>query len=149
MDQANLLRIFAKSTREGWSFLTPRGSLTVHDVWTLPITSPKSQYVTLDSIGRDLLAKRRELQAIETESLVPSSSVKSTNDTELANINDRIEMLRYIIDVRTQEKQERDAQSEKAVRLARLQEIKAKRLEGADEQLSDDELDKLIASCKA
>ena len=149
MDQANLLRIFAKATREGWSFQTQRGSLTVRDVWNLPIISTKPQYITLDSIGRELLAKRRELQAIETESLVPSSPVKSSSDTELANINDRIEMLLYIIDVRSKEKQERDAQNEKAARLARLQEIKAKRLEGADEQLSDDELDKLIASCKA
>lgn len=46
------MNIFEQASRQGFRFATPKGHLTVEDLWNLPLTS--ANRVNLDDIAKDL-----------------------------------------------------------------------------------------------
>lgn len=134
MDNEKLVKLFSEATRQNWLFVSSKGLLDLYQVWRLPITSKSPATATLDSVGAALLKQKRSLDSEE-------SLVSSPASTELTEINERIEILKYIISVREAEQRAKEEAAEKAAKRARLLKIKHDRGLSAEEAMSDEELD--------
>lgn len=106
-----------------------RGMINVIDLWDLSLTS-------LDSVFKTLNA---EAKKSEEESLL---NTKSKKDEEISN---KIEIVKYIVGVKLNEKKKREDAKKNAEMRQRLLEIKAKRQDAALENMSDEDLDKALA----
>lgn len=124
----NETNIFEVATRQKYRF-PYKGSISVEDMWDLPVTA-------LDSVFKTLNAKAKQAQE---ESLLES---KTKEDEETAI---KIQIVRHIVGVKQTEELEREKAKENKEMKQRLLEIKVAREDKRLEDLSDAELDKLIA----
>ena len=120
--------LFINATRENYQFPF-RGMINVIDLWDLSLTN-------LDSVFKTLNA---EVKKSEEESLL---NTKSKEDEEISN---KIEIVKYIVSVKLDEKKKREYAKKNAEMRQRLLEIKAKRQDAALENMSDEDLDKALA----
>ena len=120
--------LFINATRNNYQFPF-RGMIDVIDLWDLSLTS-------LDSVFKTLNA---EVKKSEEESLL---NTKSKEDEEISN---KIEIVKYIVSVKLDEKKKREDAKKNAEMRQRLLEIKAKRQDAALESMSDEDLDKALA----
>lgn len=120
--------LFINATRNNYQFPF-RGMINVIDLWDLSLTN-------LDSVFKALNA---EVKKSEEESLL---NTKSKEDEEISN---KIEIVKYIVSVKLDEKKKREDAKKNAEMRQRLLEIKAKRQDAALENMSDEDLDKALA----
>lgn len=120
--------LFESATRSKMRFPF-KGMISVEDLWDLSLTN-------LDSVFKTLNA---EAKKSEEESLL---NTKSKEDEEISN---KIEIVKYIVNVKLDEKKKREDAKKNAEMRQRLLEIKAKRQDAALENMSDEELDKALA----
>lgn len=120
--------LFINATRANYQFPF-RGMINVIDLWDLSLTN-------LDSVFKTLNA---EVKKSEEESLL---NTKSKEDEEISN---KIEIVKYIVGVKLDEKKKRENAKKNAEMRQRLLEIKAKRQDAALENMSDEDLDKALA----
>ena len=120
--------LFINATRNNYQFPF-RGMINVIDLWDLSLTN-------LDSVFKTLNA---EAKKSEEESLLYT---KSKEDEELS---EKIEIVRYIVSVKLAEKQTREDAKKKAEMKQKLLEIKAQRQDEALNNMSNEELDKMLA----
>ena len=120
--------LFESATRSKMRF-TFKGMISVEDLWDLSLTN-------LDSVFKTLNA---EVKKFEEESLLHT---KSKEDEEISN---KIEIVKYIVNVKLNEKKKRENDIKNAKTRQKLLEIKAKRQNAALENMSDEELDKALA----
>ena len=120
--------LFINATRANYQFPF-RGMINVIDLWDLSLTN-------LDSVFKTLNA---EVKKSEEESLL---NTKSKEDEELYN---KIEIVKYIVGVKLDEKKKREDAKKNAEMRQRLLEIKAKRQDAKLENMSDEDLDKALA----
>lgn len=121
-------KLFINATRNNYQFPF-RGMINVIDLWDLSLTN-------LDSVFKTLNA---EVKKSEEESLL---NTKSKEDEEISN---KIEIVKYIVSVKLDEKKKREDAKKNAEMRQRLLEIKAKRQDAALENMSDEDLDKALA----
>jgi len=120
--------LFESATRSKMRFPF-KGMISVEDLWDLSLTN-------LDSVFKTLNA---EAKKFEEESLL---NTKSKEDEEISN---KIEIVKYIVSVKLDEKKKREDAKKNAEMRQRLLEIKAKRQDAALENMSDEDLDKALA----
>ena len=120
--------LFESATRSKMRFPF-KGMISVEDLWDLSLTN-------LDSVFKTLNA---EAKKSEEESLL---NTKSKEDEEISN---KIEIVKYIVSVKLDEKKKREDAKKNAEMRQRLLEIKAKRQDAALENMSDEDLDKMLA----
>lgn len=120
--------LFINATRNNYQFPF-RGMINVIDLWDLSLTN-------LDSVFKTLNA---EVKKSEEESLL------NTRSKENEEISNKIEIVKYIVDVKLDEKKKREDAKKNAEMRQRLLEIKAKRQDAALENMSDEDLDKALA----
>ena len=120
--------LFINATRANYQFPF-RGMINVIDLWDLSLTN-------LDAVFKTLNA---EVKKSEEESLL---NTKSKEDEEISN---KIEIVKYIVSVKLDEKKKREDAKKNAEMRQRLLEIKAKRQDAALENMSDEDLDKALA----
>ena len=120
--------LFINATRNNYQFPF-KGMINVIDLWDLSLTN-------LDSVFKTLNA---EAKKSEEESLL---NTKSKEDEEISN---KIEIVKYIVSVKLDEKKKREDAKKNAEMRQRLLEIKAKRQDAALENMSDEDLDKALA----
>lgn len=120
--------LFESATRSKMRFPF-KGMISVEDLWDLSLTN-------LDSVFKTLNA---EAKKSEEESLL---NTKSKEDEEISN---KIEIVKYIVSVKLDEKKKREDAKKNAEMRQRLLEIKAKRQNAALENMSDEDLDKALA----
>ena len=120
--------LFINATRNNYQFPF-KGMIDVIDLWDLSLTN-------LDSVFKTLNA---EAKKSEEESLL---NTKSREDEEISN---KIEIVKYIVGVKLDEKKKREDAKRNAEMRQRLLEIKAKRHDAALENMSDEDLDKALA----
>ena len=120
--------LFINATRNNYQFPF-KGMIDVIDLWDLSLTN-------LDSVFKTLNA---EAKNSEEESLL---NTKSREDEEISN---KIEIVKYIVGVKLDEKKKREDAKRNAEMRQRLLEIKAKRQDAALENMSDEDLDKALA----
>lgn len=120
--------LFESATRSKMRFPF-KGMISVEDLWDLSLTN-------LDSVFKTLNA---EVKKSQEESLL---NTKSKEDEEVSN---KIEIVKYIVGVKLDEKKKREDTKKNAEMRQRLLEIKAKRQDAALENMSDEDLDKALA----
>lgn len=125
MSEVNLFEI---ATRDNYQFPF-RGMINVIDLWTLSVQN-------LDNVFKTLNA---EAKKSEEESLL---SAKTKENEELSN---KIEIVKHIVGVKLAEQEAREDAKKKKEMKQRLLEIKAKREDAALENMSDADLDKMLA----
>lgn len=124
--------LFELATRQKLRFESPRGLLTVEDLWDLPMTGA----VSLDTVSK---LANRDVKASEEESFVNESTAQS------AKALLKLEVLKYIIAVRKYEIEQRQLASQKLERKQKLLSLLAEQDEAADKKLSRDEILKELA----
>ena len=125
MSEVNLFEV---AKRENYLFPF-KGMINVIDLWNLSLTN-------LDSVFKTLNA---EVKKSEEESLL---NAKTKEDEELTN---KIEIIKYIVNKKLAEKEARENEKKNKEKRQRILEIKAKRQDEALENMSDEDLDKLLA----
>lgn len=120
--------IFENATRKKYRF-EYKGLITVEDLWDLSLTE-------LDKIYKSLKIKVKA--AKEEESLLVS---ESKEDIE---INEQIEIIRYIVNIKRSENEAARNAKENAQRKQKIMDIIAKKQNEALENLSVEELTKLL-----
>lgn len=127
--------MFEQASRIKLRFDSPRGMLTVEDLWDLPLTSSGNR-ANLDAIAIDLYQQTRS--TADVVSFV-SSSKEDIGKAELAL---KFEIIKYIISVRVAERDELKAAAERKEKKARLLELIARK---EDETLAGKSIDELRA----
>ena len=125
MSEVNLFEV---ATRENYLFPF-KGMINVIDLWDLSLTN-------LDSVFKTLNA---EVKKSEEESLL---NAKTKEDEELTK---KIEIIKYIVNKKLAEKEARENEKKNKEKRQRILEIKAKRQDEALENMSDEDLDKMLA----
>lgn len=121
--------IFETASRTRLRFDSPKGLLTVEDLWQLPLTHRSAP--CLDAIARQV---HRELKEQDEVSFVkPKSTVNQT--TQL-----RMDILQHIINVRLEEQEAAKTKAEEKQKAERIKEILARKQEQALEEKSEEEL---------
>ena len=120
--------IFELATRNKMRFPF-KGLISVEDLWDLSLTN-------LDNVFKTINA---EAKKSEEESLL---NTKSKADEELAL---KIDIVKHIVSVKLKEKEDRENAKAKKEMKQRLLEIKAKREDAALENMSDEDLNKMLA----
>lgn len=101
------MNIFGKATKEKVRFQTQSGTVTVEDLWDLPLQS-KTNKVCLDDIAKQL---HKEIKDSEEVSFVSSSSPKNS----LLEL--KFDIVKHIIGVKVEENQKtREAIAQKQQR---------------------------------
>lgn len=125
MSEVNLFEV---ATRENYLFPF-KGMINVIDLWNLSLTNLDSVFKTLNV----------EVKKSEEESLL---NAKTKEDEELTN---KIDIIKYIVSKKLAEKEARENEKKNKEKRQRILEIKAKRQDEALENMSDEDLDKLLA----
>lgn len=119
--------LFELATRCKYRF-PYRGQITIEDLWDLRLAD-------LDSVFKVLNA---EAKRASEESLL---KLKAKEDEELS---DKIAIVRYIVSVKLEEQKIREKEKANKETKQKLLAIKARREEAALENISDEQLNKMI-----
>lgn len=119
--------LFELATRCKYRF-PYRGQITIEDLWDLHPTE-------LDTIFKTLNA---EAKKVSEESLL---ELRTKEDEELSN---KITIVRYIVYAKLEKQKIRENEKANKDRKQKLLAIKARREEAALENISDEQLDKMI-----
>ena len=120
--------IFENATRNKYRF-EYKGLISVEDLWDLNVNA-------LDDIYKSLKAKAKIAE--QEESLLVT---KSKEDTEL---NEQIEIIRYIVGVKQTELNNKRKARENAAKKQKIMDIIAKKQDEALENMSVEELTKML-----
>lgn len=120
--------LFIKATRANFQFPF-RGMINVIDLWDLSLPNLDSVFKALNSA----------VKKSEEESLL---NTKSKEDEELSV---KIDIVKYIVNVKLAEKQAREDAKKNAEMRQKLLAIKAQRQDEALNNMSNKELDKMLA----
>lgn len=125
------MELFAKVTQKGLTFKTVKGTVSVQDLWQMPLTSKNG--FDLDTVSREVLRKVRETQE---DSLV--SQVKTDTDEGL-----RLDVLKYIIEFKQGEIQRKEEAKVAESHNSRIDELIQRKKEEQLASMSIEELEKL------
>ena len=133
---ATEINIFEQAVKTKLRFASPRGELTVEDLWELPLTSKSG--MSLDAIGRPIM---KTLRDSDEDSLVETAST-SRNETNVL----RLSIIKHIISAKQAENLAKTNQAALDSQRAILrQALASKRIEEVN-NLSAEELERRIAA---
>lgn len=126
--------IFQYATRAKLRFPSPRGELSVEQLWDLPLRSR-------DGFNLDEVAKtaNRSLKALTEESFVSTERTPATTKAEVT-----LEVVKHIISVKLNEEQAAERRAANKVERDRLLAILAEKQAGKLSELSEKELQRRI-----
>lgn len=125
--------MFDKATRLHLRFETSKGSVSVEDLWDMPLTSEVGR-PNLDSLAISYDKQLRE--TAETKSFV--TPTKASIDRELLQL--KFDIVHHIIGVRLKEREERAAATDRAAQKEKLLGILARKQDAELESKTADEL---------
>jgi len=126
--------MFDQATRLKLRFETPRGSISVEDLWDLPLTGK----VSLDEIA---IALHRQLR----EQVASVSFVKPAEPTSI-ELQLKFDVVKHILDVRVKERDDAKNESDRASKKQQLLEILARKQNAELEGKTAEELTTMINS---
>lgn len=130
--------LFILATRNKYRFQSNVGQLTVEDLWGLPITSQRSEALTLSMLAQNINAKIKP-----TEGLEWLETQRETAEQE--ELKNKLAIIKYIVETRRAEATARQEAERKAQFLAKLKAEQSRRKEQNLMDQSDEDLEKLIA----
>lgn len=87
--------MFEQASRQKVRFETSRGSVTVEDLWDIPLITTKADGVSLDNIAKDIF---RKLKDSDTET---SFVKKISKPNEILQL--KFDIVKHVIDIRLKE----------------------------------------------
>lgn len=130
---SEVTNLFEKATRQAIRFNTVKGDISVEDLWNLPLESTKGP--SLDSVA---IACNRELKAVSEESFVKPRTTQNT-DAQL-----KMDIVKYIIEVRQQENATARAAVERKAQKDKILRIMASKQDAALENSSIEDLQAML-----
>lgn len=121
--------MFEKAVRNKFRFFY-KGQISTEDLWDLTVEA-------LDQIYRDLV---KSIKSTEDESLL----AKPSKEEEL--LKEKAAIVKYIVGVKLQEQEAAKVAKENKAKKARIMEVLEKKQEAALANMSEDELNKLLAT---
>jgi hypothetical protein len=132
-----MTEIFEQAARLKLRFGSPKGALTVEDLYDLPLSS-QSGRANLDDIAKAL---NRQLKvAVDEVSFVAPAAPKANDELEL-----QFAVVKRIIEVRVAERDAAKARQEKAEKKQRIMELIARKRDEALSETSVEDLEKMLA----
>lgn len=128
--------MFEKASRLKLRFDTPKGLISVEDLWDLPLSSTTGK-ANLDDVARSL---HQQLKDTEEVSFV----TPTTTDNQPMKLG--FEIVKHIISVRLAEKAEREQAAANREKKQKIMAIIEQKQDAALSALSVEELNKLVAS---
>lgn len=125
---------FALATRQKLRFSTPQGSLSVEDLWDLPLTTAREHQASLDALAVSL---HHELQGVQGLSFVQPPDTGLFTRLQL-----QFDVVKHIIDIKLAE---RDAAEAQRAAAAKKQQLLALIEQKENEALSTHTLEELRA----
>ena len=105
--------LFFKAAKEKWRFATPKGVLSVEDLFDLPLESKNATTVSLNSIAIELYK--------ESQSNEPISFVRSQFSTAENEAKTRLDLVKSVIEYR---QAAIDARAREVAQQRKIQELK-------------------------
>ena len=133
------MSIFEQATRQQLRFPSAKGSLTVEDLWQLPLQA-KSGF-DLDTVAKNV---NSSLKAIGEESFVTTSTNPSAAPLALA-----LDIVKYIISVKKTENEATRARADRLTERNKLVNILAEKQDSALRNLTPEEIQKRLAELEA
>lgn len=130
--------IFETASRMALRFETPKGSLTVEDLWNLPLQSNAGR-ANLDDIAKELNRQTKEAAA-ETSFVTPPASSGGA-EREVA-----FEIVKRVIAVRVAERDSEAAKKKRADEKQRILELIAEKQDEGLKAKSLEELQAMVAA---
>lgn len=121
--------MFEKAVRNKFRFFY-RGQISTEDLWDLTVEA-------LDSIYRDLI---KNIKATEDVSLL----ARPSKEEEI--LKEKADIVKYIVEVKLQEQEAAKIVKENRAKKARIMEVLESKREAALANMSEEELQKLLAS---
>lgn len=122
------INVFEMATRLKFRFPF-RGMISVEDLWDLDAED-------LDAVYKEL---NKDVRKSQEDSLLDGSRVDD------ADLNAKIEIVKYIFQVKQDEEMERKAAADNAIKRRRILEVLAKKQENALENMTEEELQAALA----
>ena len=130
------MNIFEIATRKAFRFQSPKGILTVEDLWNLPLSKGTAN---LNDIA---ISINRRIKASAEESFVAVAGQKRVDSDDVV----MLEILKHIISVRQAEDEARATAQAKAEQRRKLMELIERKKEGELEGKSIEELQQMVDS---
>jgi hypothetical protein len=128
--------MFEYATRNKLRFASPRGELSVEQLWDMPLRS-KDDF-NLDGVAR---SANRALKAAVEESFVETQKTAAQ-----ARLENTLEVVKYIIGVKLAEEAEAKKAADNRTEKEKLLKILAEKQDGKLSELSEKEIQKRIAA---
>jgi len=106
------MNMFEEASRLKLRFPSPKGALTVEDLWDLPLTSTRA--ASLDLVAKTV---NRSLKELDEESFVTPGSKANTEETL------KLDILKHVIAVRLEENKQHRLALENKKKKERIMEI--------------------------
>jgi hypothetical protein len=126
--------MFEYATRNKIRFASPRGELTVEQLWDVPLRSRDD--FNLDTVAK---AANRSLKALTEESFVETKRTPAHTRAELV-----LDIVRFVIETKANEENEAKTRAERKIEKEKLLGILAEKQAGKLSELSEKELQKRI-----
>lgn len=121
--------MFEKALRNKYRFPSVRGDLTTEQLWALPLESKDG--FDLDAIAQALHAS---LEAAGTVSFVKKTTAKQES------LKDRLEIVKYVIETKLKEAEDRVSAKERLDKRRKLEEILAEKQDDALKNMTEEEI---------
>ncbi len=122
---------FIKASQSKLRFETNRGMITTEDLWAMPLTSRTG--FDLDTVAKHV---NKQLRETEEESFVKPASTGNVDMTL------RLEILKFVIEVKVEEAEKKKSAKEKKEKKAKILEMMERKQDAALEGKTLDELQK-------
>lgn len=124
--------IFEIASRKRFRFQTEVGVMSTEDLWDISMKQ-------LEKIANGLV---KQINAIEAPSVFSGldGSASTKESKELESLNDQLDLLKYVFQVRTEENRAKLEEAQRKQQKARLDELIERKRETALESMSIDEL---------
>lgn len=130
--------LFEQATRRKLRFPSPRGPLTVEQLWDLPLQSKASPEFSLDAVAR---AVNADLKATAEESFV-APEANSANSTQQL----MLDIVKHVIAVRIADNKAAESLSAKRAERQKLLGLLEKRKDEALESLTPEQIEARLAA---
>lgn len=127
--------LFLKATREKFRFESPKGDLSVEQLWDLPLTSRTG--FDLDTVAKTVNA---DLKASNEESFV-----NVNNNPAVSRLQAKLEVVKAIIEVKLAQAEATKKRAEKAAERQRLMEVLRSKKDQELQGLSVEEIERRLS----
>jgi hypothetical protein len=136
----NTTNIFEQASRLALRFDSPKGKLTVEDLWNLPLKSVSKDKANLDAIAIELHEQVKKTSDV-VSFVTPLVDTQKDNEVQL-----KLDIVKYVISVKLIERDQAAQAADRSAKRQRLLEVLERKENAELESKSAEEIRALINS---